>query len=326
MSTPVSRPRPVTERVAWSDGCALTHGDLAAAVAHEERMLALHVAALHDTWGVALGLAVAVGADGRSVLVGPGLAYTAGGHALILAVATPAPAFPSGASTADLVIGAPLPDDAWPCERLAHCDGRTRRARLSLRWAPVESEGLPRQRCVGAYQIGEEVVLSRFVRRADGTLPGPDRRPRQTARGLLRPHLAHGALGPGALSWSHAAFDFVATVDTRVAGFSTPPRYAAWVAAAGAWPGGVVGPFVSIEDATATSFTLRLLFAARPGTPAGSGPLSLPILQRLTTTSVVWLGAENARGCPPSLTASAILELDPSLWSVALAALQGGAS
>lgn len=311
MSGPARRPRPVPERVAWFDGSALTHGDLAAAVAHEERMLSLHVAALHDTWGVALGLTVALGTDGRSVLVGPGIAYTARGDALILAAATPAPVFPPGVMAADLVISAPTPGDAWPCERVLDCDGRARRALPTLRWETAAT--------------GEDVPLARFARRADGTLAGPDHRERRVARGLLRPHLAHGALGPGALAWSHAAFDFVATVDTRAAGFSTTPRYAAWVAATGAWPNGAVGPFVSVEGATANSFTLRLLFAAPPGTPAGGGPLALPILERLAAVSVVWLGAESARGCPPSVFASTVVQLNPSLWSAALAALQGGA-
>lgn len=325
MTASTGKPRPVPQRVAWFDGATLSHGDLAAALAHEERMLALHVAALHHTHGVALGLGTALGTDGVSVLVGPGLAYTATGNALMLTMATPAPVFPTSVAVADLVISAPLAGYERACERVLDCDGRSRRPVPLLRWIPAEGKGATCSPECDAGRLVEVVVLGRYVRRPDGSLGGPDTRGRPVARGLLRPHLAQFALGPGALTWSEGAFDFVATVDTSVAGFSTVPRYSVSLSTVGVWPGGVVGPFVAVDSPTATSFVLRLLFAAPPGTPPGTGLPAPAILAQLATLSVVWLGAENARGCPPLFAAWTFFDLNPSLWSGALAALQGGA-
>ncbi|GJG89725.1 hypothetical protein tb265_49060 [Gemmatimonadetes bacterium T265] len=316
-------PRPVPQRVLWSEGAALTHRDLGDAVAYEARLLALHVAALHDTWGVALGLTLALSGDGRSVLVGPGLAYTCAGDALVLAAATPAPPFPPAVLMADLVVGAPAAGEAWPCERLRDCDGRAPRERPSLRWETAVDASDPTA-LFGAslargVRLGADVPLGRFTRRPDGTLAGPALGVRRVARGLARPHLGFGALAAGALAWAGGPAEFVATVDTSAAGFTTPPRYAVWLAAGGTWPAGVVGPFASVEAAGKTSFALRATYAVRPFTPFPAGA----VRAHLAAASALWVGVEDARGCPPALLLSHAFDAGP--WAAALAALQGNA-
>jgi hypothetical protein len=220
------RPRPAPQRVAWHQDAALRRDDLAAAVAHEERMLALHVAAAHDTWGVALGLALAPSGDRRGVLVGPGVAYTCRGDALALTAPTPAPPFPAAAARADLVISAPRAGDAHPCERVARCDGLPpARAAASLRWEAVALAADPSSAFAGGLargvRLGDDVPLGSFTRRADGTLDGPDHAQRRVARSLARPHVAVGTLPRGALDWRQTGDGLVATVDTISAGFST---------------------------------------------------------------------------------------------------------
>src|SRR5215510_4378982 len=115
MKTP---PSPPIERVAWFDGSPLTERDLADAVAHESRMLELHVRAVHATWGVANGLSVLLSGDSREALVTPGFAYTCRGDALVvpdLVRTAPSPALVGTAF--DLVLGPPIAPEAERCGR-----------------------------------------------------------------------------------------------------------------------------------------------------------------------------------------------------------------
>lgn len=315
------RPRPAMQRVQWFTGAELTHRDLADAVAHEARMLALHVAALHDTWGVAPGLTLALSSDQRSVLVGPGVAYTSIGDALVLAKPTPAPPFPATALMADLVIAAPNANDAWPCERLHDCGGQVPRERPSLRWETAADASNPAAlfsaTLAPGIRFGEDVPLGRCTRHPDGTLAGPDLQVRRTARGLVRPHVGFGVLAPGTLAWVGTGAELTASVDTSAAGFTLPPRYVVWLTAGDPWPAGVIGPFVSIQSPDTASFTLGLLCAVR-------SPATLPaaaVRARAAGASVFWIGVESTSGCSPSLAGPNTL--DPGLWAAALAALQG---
>ena len=322
MSGPVerARPRAVPERVRWHDDALLCHGDLAAAVAHEERLLALHVSALHDTWGVALGLTLAASDDRRRVLVGPGVAYTALGEALWIGVAVEAPPFPAEAARADLVVALPRAGVASPCERLVRCDGLpVRDAEVSLRWETVALASDPASAfargLADGVRLGHDVPLGSFTRRADGTLDGPDNAERRVARSLSRPHVALGTIPSGALDWHQTGDGLVASVDTSAHGFSTAPRYAAWLASGFTWPADVVGPFVSIAQATRTSFAARLVFGGR----AGAGVQPGVFLEGAVMSSLVWLGVESTSGCPPVVT---LPGLNAASWSAALGLLQ----
>lgn len=81
-----------SQRIRYFDGQLLTARDLRDDVAYEARMRGLHVRALHNTWGVALGLAVTV-QNNNVVKVSPGIAYDCRGRELF--------------SARDLLIGPP---------------------------------------------------------------------------------------------------------------------------------------------------------------------------------------------------------------------------
>jgi len=93
------------DRVVFATGDRLLARELADADAREATLHAIHVRAVHRTWGVALGFSVAASADHRAVLVGPGLAYDPCGRALVLAQPARAP-LPPGAADGDYRLAA----------------------------------------------------------------------------------------------------------------------------------------------------------------------------------------------------------------------------
>jgi hypothetical protein len=330
-------PRPVPSRIDWVDGSSLDERDLDDAVAYEQRLLELHIRGVHDTWGVALGLTLALSADRRLVLVTPGLAYTCRGESIVLGVPVQvdAPALggagpgASGPSLFDLVIAFPAPPDGAPCEHTIGCDGdRLPVLRPVLRWERAGSAAAPAPVPVSPnVRLGDEVPIGRFVRLGDGTLTGPDYSQRRVARGLVRPHIAFGVTRPGELLWQAGASDSVATIDTTSAGFTTRPFYFAWMLDR-PWSALDIGPFLSVGQATRSSFKAHLLVASRTRPP----DLLIPDLMRDQRTKaasarVMWVGAEMTTGCPPSLlgasiyTVAGMLAANQSLWTSALAAL-----
>jgi hypothetical protein len=322
-------PRPPV-RVAWVEGAKLRHADLRDAVAHEARMLALHVSAVHRAWGVALGLEVVIDASARDLIVTPGLAYTCAGDALVSSDALD-PGAPSasgavGAGIAfDLVASRASAVEGAPCERLAACAGALVRERgIALRWemaGPVAAGDPP---LAASIRLGDDVPLARVVRRADGTLAGPDYARRRIARGLGRPHVASGVLAPGALAWREDAHRVVATVDASDRGFTTTPRIFVSITAPATWSASLVGPFVAVERASAASFDVALSAAAR-----GAGVLSPRVLRDVAgSLTLAWTGVEMARGCPPSLrpfrnVGRAGALLDATAWLARIAELEG---
>jgi hypothetical protein len=328
----VSRPAAPLERVAWFEGSALLERDLERAIALESRMLALHVGVVHDTWGVALGLSVALSDDRREAIVGPGLAYACRGEPLAVTALRRVPApvgGPAGDTVWDLVLAPAPPAEGAPCERVVACEGAALVAPVSLRWelagaaAPVAGPPPP---LAAGVRLGAEVPIARFVRAAPaGTLVGPDMRARRVARALVRPHVGFGVVPPATLSWAGTA-SASATVDTSAAGFNATPLYFAWPVGATAWPAGVVGPLASVAGATSHSFRLELRFGVRAGGPAASAGALAAGLRGLT---VAWLGVESVAGCPPSVGLGHFLALGltPSQitanWTAALGALGG---
>jgi hypothetical protein len=197
-------------RVAWTQGAKLRHADLRDALAHEARMLALHVSAVHRAWGVALGLEVVIDASARDLIVTPGLAYTCAGDALISSDALD-PGAPGTSSAVDvdtafdLVASLGTAVEGTPCERLAACGGApVREASIELRWEMAGPAAVDPP-LAASIRLGDDVPLARVVRRTDGTLVGPDYARRRIARGLGRPHVASGVLAPGALAWREDA-------------------------------------------------------------------------------------------------------------------------
>ena len=291
------RPRAVPERIAWFEGSRLTHRDLADAIEHEARMLDLHVRALHDTYGIAIGLTTALAGGARAVVVQPGLAYTCRGASVLLhAVTTIAAPPPSVAGTRfDLVlVAARVPSGCEP--PALDCTGVRIPDRARLRWHALDDD----DRCDGGIP-DDAVHLGRFTRSATGTLAGPDDSRRRTVRALARPHVASGLTAPGALTWTKGASDLVASIDTSAAGFTTTPVYLASIASASAWTGGLVAPFLSVGQATPTRVNVHLSIAAKP-------PALVILFTQLDLAkelSIAWTGVESAVGCSGGLSLAA---------------------
>ena len=69
-------------RIRFTPRALLEATDLCDDAAARARARAEHVRFVHDTWGVALGYAV--GVVGRTVVVGPGVAYDCKGRPIVL--------------------------------------------------------------------------------------------------------------------------------------------------------------------------------------------------------------------------------------------------
>ncbi len=314
MSAAASRTSPLqsARRLEWVDGSALTWRDLRDGVAAEEAMLALHMRALHDTWGVALGLTTLLGADQRSVLVTPGFAITCLGMSILLPsaqVIEGPPAINISVSSWDLVLQAPTLGEGDPCYRATMCDLEVPPRLASVHWHRVD-EPLDQR---------TSVVLARFVRLPTGLLAGPNLEVRRGTRVLERPHVASGIIVAGGVTWTTSGPRLLASIDTSEAGFSRAPIYRVWVAARSHWPTNVIGAFLSVVSATRLAVNLQLLV------PGASLATARTIAQDL---SLGWLGVEPMRGCPPGFTLTHIVAahagvIDPSLWAATLAAVPG---
>jgi hypothetical protein len=285
-----THPRPQPQRIAWFDGSALTHRDLADAIEHEARMLELHVRAVHDTFGIAFGLTTSLSTDRRSVVVQRGLAYTCRGASLVMlqsaTIAAP-PASMSGAAF-DLVLMRATPPAACAIPEV-DCAGARIRAHATLQWLSVDDASTHRCAC-GAPD--DAVHLGRFTR-SGHTLSTPDNSPRRGVHAPIRPHVVSGLTRPGALTWKQSNYDLYAEVDTSAGGFTGSPAYFVSIASPLPWSGGLVAPFVSVGQATATHFNVHVMIVAKP--PAFS--LLFAQIDLLEELSLSWTGVESAVGC-----------------------------
>lgn len=298
------RPVPPLERIVYVPGCDLLRRDLASSVAYEARMLALHIVAVHRTWGVGRGLVALLASDAKSVRVSSGFGFSSRGDPIALSSASTidAPPAPPGAVSRplfDLVLTRAA--GPWePCETPGTCTGGVVRfgAQPALAWAFAGDATLDPVPPLGhAARDGDAIPLGRFERASAGTLKGPDNSQRRAARGPVRPFVGSGTAKPGALEWSAGPRSLSAAIDTSSAGFSAVPTYIATLVN-DPWSGEqVLGPFISIGGKpTATSFTLQLHFAPA-GTPAPTewfAELAKKATEHLT---VSWIGLERTVDC-----------------------------
>jgi hypothetical protein len=294
-------------RVAFRHGARLASRDLQADSDHERRLHGLHVRALHDTWGVALGYEAAPDATRREVRVGPGLAYDCDGDELLLADAIAVPG-PTGGDTEpvvfDLVLRAarPLTNDAARA-RASVCIASAGPLAVAIRWvrAGAGSLGDRLPLLAPGVRLGRDVPLGRFVRAPDGTLDGPDPSICRRVRPLLRPHIGVGR----APAYAAECDGLLCTiqVDTRGAGFSDTPHYFASIDQGSLVVSGaddlLIGPFVSLAEAEAGGFTLQLVFALRPSPITDTTALEAAIRNAVRNAQVEWTGLEPFGGCPP---------------------------
>lgn len=300
----------------------LLASDLNADMAYEAMLRRLHLRGLHDTWGVALGLRLARGQDGKAALVTPGLAYDCLGRELLLAegFALPAPARPAGFAGAalayDLVVRyAEAATDRPASPGAGVCPPPPNRG-LVFRWALAGPADQPSAALLAqGIRLGEEVPLGRFILDANDRLSAPDYRFRRTARPLLRPHLAFNAVQPAWQAVYEQVDDstsrltsatFTAAISAVDGGFSQNTHFfvrllpsdslASLVAS-----GRLLGPLLSISNPGASGFSARVSFGLLQADPASRGELLKDIDAGMASTRLLWLGAEPVAGCIPEM-------------------------
>jgi len=320
-----------TQRIGYFDGQLLTDRDLQDDAAFESRLRGLHVRAMHNTWGVALGFSVSR-IKGNVIEVGPGIAYDCHGREIISARTLnvgPPPAPGQSQASAwyfDLVISYREREPAAgnPAQTCVGGAFNPHEERPAWRWrfaGDVNGVNGGSQARPEELRLGEEVPLARFVVSTRRQIGQPDFSVRRNAQGLVRPHIA-GDQVEDRLEFSEAQAALTMTVDTSQAGFSQTPHYFARLTLPGLLATAedpellrilrlLLGPFVTIRNAQRNSFQLDVRFALsaaqdfRATTVAANPTARLMQLMEedvsLLTAQVNWVGVESNRGCAPPI-------------------------
>ena len=315
-------------RIRYYQGQPLQARDLQDEVAYEAGMNSLHVTAMHNTWGVAVGLEVALTEDRRSAVVGSGVAYDRCGRAIInpttLTIPVPPPVHTLNTKPViwwyDLVARY---DDRLTSENTGAVDcrrGGFAEERMAWRWVYAgfaEDPGALPPDLPAGVRLGDEVPLARVVIDPGGYVVSIDLSLRRTARAITRPYVASGQTFVQAGSVTNDAC-WRTTINTSAGGFSSSrPRYFARLLEhplrtlrnsnpdlAGIeglnYPNVLRllhGPFVSIINPMRNSFTLEVRFAVSSETPTSLAHLILMPTQ--LPLKVSWQGMEPTGGCQP---------------------------
>jgi hypothetical protein len=208
------------ERLRHIERELLRSRDLRVSVAHESEFLWWHQRAVHDSFGIAMGLTVEPEGGGASVLVAPGVAFDCYGRELRIAG-------PRSISAPDEVN-----------------DRVTLLARHSRR------EPAKTWVCDSDSKLGEPELVWSAARRLDPHAGVPlafldskgSLTPGWRVRALARPRVAAGVTRPDGTPWEPFSLSGSAAegraqglevrIDTRPAGFTNTPCYFAWLQ----WP------------------------------------------------------------------------------------------
>jgi hypothetical protein len=262
MTAPTRRSGP-GERVRVLRGDLLTARDLAADREGESRLRALHVRAVHDSWGIALGFYPVTSDAGDAILVGPGLAYDACGreivleHPTVLDRPTTAPVVPAGrVSWFDLVI---REREARPVWRWAYAG--TTASRSAAEPPLADDVGRGRELAVARVSLDDQRVMGRALLTTRRGARGPD------------PRVVTRRIEGDALGSSYYPEHWRYTIDLSDAGFTRPPMLfvslerhpllsvPAYQNAMGA----ILGPFIELSTVTATAAVVDVRFARTAG-------------------------------------------------------------
>jgi hypothetical protein len=295
------------ERFRFWQGQALRAADLRDELRVDDELRWWHDRAVHDAYGVRLGLAVeAVPEAGAplSLQVAPGIAYDGQGRPLLLQepATVPLPPPPPGpAPTGMLLVATYRPSSAY-LDR-GRVDGVCPRCgRAALGEAPDLGWVLERgfDPCAG-------VALARIASDGgawaldDGFSPLP-------TRPQARPHLHCAVTLPGASPWKAwrgpdpaqgPALGVEVSVDTSAAGFTQVPHYLAWLRGWEPLASRVSALVLThVAEPTPTQFLFRVVFAAaRP----------VRQLPSMGAARVLWIGCEE----PAVAGVEALLEERP---------------
>ena len=264
-----------SDRLDYVNGARLLADDLNDSRAVEARWQELHVRGLHDTWGVATGLALALTSNRRAVRVTPGAAFDCRGRVLALDEIVELPitiAMVPGllAPTFDIVLG-------------TH----------GVRWEPTGGQGSDPGYGPGV-SFGVDVPLGRFVRSPWGTLSGPDVGHRRVAHPATTPRIGSGVTPAGSLTWSPGSWSVRTVIDVSPTGFTTTPRYVGWLSHAPDL-GGLIGPFVSLSSFYPDRFSVQLSALSPAGLPAATVVAAL--MSASAAVRIAWVGVESFVEC-----------------------------
>lgn len=309
--TPISERRSaLAVRLRHYHGQRLTGVDLQDEYNHLSGMRGLHVVALHDTWGIALGFQVRLAPPGQ-IVVGPGLAYDCFGRELVLAHSRvlPGPHL--------LVPGQTLGNEYALVMSYDPGLGQ-RQARQEL--IPCEETSGPLAgeqpafawRQPGTVRVGVEVPVV-GVRLTNGGIDDAlNLGIRQYTQPAARPHIVAG-ITPREQRWElwreeqgDRIVGLQIRVDTRDAGFVGTPYYLASLRGLELGSTAAQTPvmvFSSLAESSPSGFTFRIIVALGQ-TPLGfesSGAMERISVSRQQTPSwqVSWLGIEPVMGCAP---------------------------
>jgi hypothetical protein len=264
--------RPVRlERLQHLEGQMLRSRDFRDRARFDEELLAWHQRALHDAFGVVIGLEVTEDEVSRTVVVAPGVAYDCSGRPIILAEEHTVELPPSEPAVARTLV--------------------LRRRRAGQRGELCWLAGRRPDRHCG-------------VRLAHHEGPTLTVRPGR-AHPLARPRIGWGETSPGATAWvpwlpfgaEAGPRGIEVRIDTSAFGFTTPPCYFAWLR----WPqltSPVVFPLIYrmlavqfVQDTAVDGFTFQALMP-RPEGESISASASGVSFARRRRLSVCWIGIQ----------------------------------
>ena len=298
------------ERLRYWQGQMLRSRDFRDQLAIEAQLRAWHNRALHNTFGVSLGLAVSrVPVTTKNdpitaVRASCGLAYDCFGRELILQEAREIPVSPAPQGEQSLTLLIRYKETSRFPKR-AEVEGGC----LPGPCSPFGEEPDFIWKPSGRVEVADGVPLAR-VKYDDAKTPSLDEEcPVPISRPLARPHVASGATIPGNTRWDLWSvmvpeqvinIGVQTTIDTLAAGFTETPCYFAWLQGP-LWGRSaddfVAAPFAHIDLAAATGFTFRLWLPAVPIlgpviTANQDVPAQFPAFAQKHQLFVCWLGIQ----------------------------------
>jgi hypothetical protein len=274
-----NRPRPA-DRVLHHDGERLTAGDLTEGSAYESWLRALHVRAVHDTWGVAVGFALPMPLP-TGIFVGPGVAYDACGHELVLTHPVILP-LPDLRYVFDLVCSAGTDGGPGGSPSAVVCPAPLRRSPPAFRWVagPDRSSIRP----------GADVVLGTY-----GPFEVPSLGRRDWAHAATRPRMSWGVVqGDQFDQWFGVSEKYPFTcpytfLDTSSAGFGETPQYFVWLLDEPWTAAGKLPPVVSVFESMPRHVGFQFTFPLEEYDPNDTKALAA----RLAKIRLLWFGIES---------------------------------
>jgi len=313
------------ERIEYYRGQRLTAADLQTDLEYEGRQDALHVRAVHGTWGIAFGLDVALAPGGLQV--SPGMAYDCAGRQVLapagLLVPVPGAPAPSVSLASawwfDLVIRYAR-DEIFAARRQAgeSCPGNRPDVteRPAWHWSFAGDAPTPLHSPPGFaddVRLGEDIPLARVRLTATGLIDMIDASVRRQVRSQAQPRLAFGRLERASVGIEGSPWAWTLDIDTHAGGFLTnKPLYfvtledhpflspdSGFATLMQQVPADELanlrGPFVSIRDPFQASFLLDLR-----ATVPNPDPFQGQNLRMTLPVALRWMGVEMIDPCDPT--------------------------